>query len=39
MLDRGAEPEEAAGAIYLFCRPEADFITGQVITASGGMMG
>jgi 3-oxoacyl-[acyl-carrier protein] reductase len=38
-LGRGAEPEEAAGAIYLLCRPEANFITGQVLTASGGMMG
>jgi 3-oxoacyl-[acyl-carrier protein] reductase len=38
-LGRGASPEEAAGAIYLLCRPEANFITGQVLTASGGMVG
>jgi len=38
-LGRGATPEEAAGAIWLLCRPEADFVTGQVLTASGGMVG
>jgi 3-oxoacyl-[acyl-carrier protein] reductase len=37
-LGRGATPEEAAGAIYLLCTPESDFITGHVLVASGGMV-
>jgi 3-oxoacyl-[acyl-carrier protein] reductase len=36
-LGRGGTPEEAAGAIYLLCLPEADFITGAVLNVSGGM--
>lgn len=35
-LGRAGTPEEAAGAIYLLCRPEADYISGQVITVGGG---
>ena len=35
-LGRAGTPEEAAGAVYLLCLPEADYITGQVITAGGG---
>jgi 3-oxoacyl-[acyl-carrier protein] reductase len=38
-LGRGGTPEEAAGAIYLLCIPESNFITGQVLTAAGGMVG
>jgi len=37
-LGRGGTPEEAAGAVYLFCLPESDYITGQVILASGGLV-
>ena len=33
---RSGTPEEAAGAVYLLCLPEADFVTGQVLTCSGG---
>jgi len=36
-LGRWGTPEEAAGAAFLFCIPESDFITGQVLMASGGM--
>lgn len=36
-LGRGASPEEAAGAIYIFCIPESDYISGEVILASGGI--
>ncbi|PXA86886.1 3-oxoacyl-ACP reductase [Nostoc sp. 3335mG] len=36
-LGRGASPEEAAGAIYIFCIPESDYISGEVILASGGL--
>ena len=34
-LGRGGTPEEAAGAIYLFCTPEANYITGQMVTVAG----
>ena len=36
-LARGGSPEDAAGAVYLFCIPESDFISGQVVLASGGL--
>ncbi|MCP5364508.1 MAG: SDR family oxidoreductase [Hyphomicrobiales bacterium] len=35
-LGRAGTPEEAAGAVYLLCLPEADYITGQIIVAGGG---
>lgn len=35
-LGRAGTPADAAGAIYLFCIPESDFITGEVLTCSGG---
>ncbi|HKT78193.1 MAG TPA: SDR family oxidoreductase [Sphingobium sp.] len=35
-LGRAGTPEEAAGAVYLLCLPEADYITGQTIVAGGG---
>lgn len=35
-LGRVGTPEDAAGAIYLFCIPESNFITGEVLTCSGG---
>jgi 3-oxoacyl-[acyl-carrier protein] reductase len=37
-LGRGGTPEEAAGAIYLFCIPESNYISGQVVVCSGGFM-
>ncbi|MBT7974797.1 MAG: SDR family oxidoreductase [Candidatus Marinimicrobia bacterium] len=37
-LGRGGTPEEAAGAVYLFCSPESDYISGQVLLASGGLI-
>jgi len=37
-LGRGGTPEEAAGAVYLFCIPEADYVSGQVLLASGGFV-
>ncbi|QNA85531.1 SDR family oxidoreductase [Sphingomonas sp. So64.6b] len=36
-LGRAGKPEEAANAIYLFCAPESDYISGQVISVSGGL--
>ena len=37
-LGRAGTPEDAAGAVCLLCLPEADFITGQLLVASGGYM-
>lgn len=36
-LGRFGTAEEAAGAVFLFCIPESDFITGQVVIAGGGL--
>ncbi len=38
-LGRLGSPEEAAGAVYLMCVPESDYITGEVLTCSGGLSG
>ena len=38
-LGRGGTPEEAAGAVYLLCLPEANYITGELLLASGGFLG
>lgn len=35
-LQRAGTPEDAAGAVYLLCLPESDFITGEVLECSGG---
>ena len=35
-LQRAGRPEDGAGAIYLFCLPESDYVTGEVLTCSGG---
>jgi 3-oxoacyl-[acyl-carrier protein] reductase len=37
-LGRAGTPEEAAGAVYLLCIPESDFVTGQVIMCAGGLI-
>jgi len=37
-LGRGGTPEEAAHAVYLFCSPESNYISGQVIVAGGGLI-
>jgi 3-oxoacyl-[acyl-carrier protein] reductase len=36
-LGRPGTPEEAAGALLLFCLPESDYISGEVIVAGGGL--
>ena len=36
-LGRAGTPEEAAGGVYLFCTPESDYISGQVIVVVGGL--
>jgi 3-oxoacyl-[acyl-carrier protein] reductase len=35
-LGRPGTVEEAAGAVYLFCIPESNYITGEVVTCGGG---
>ncbi len=35
-LGRGGTPEEAAGAVYLFCIPESNYISGQTVVCGGG---
>jgi 3-oxoacyl-[acyl-carrier protein] reductase len=37
-LGRAGTPREAAGAVYLFCIPESDYISGQTVVCSGGYM-
>ena len=37
-LGRGGTPVEAAGAVYLMCIPESDYISGEVLLASGGFV-
>ncbi len=36
-LHRTGTPEDAANAIFLFCQPESDFVTGEILVASGGL--
>ena len=36
-LGRLGTPEEAADGVYLFCLPESNYISGQVITVGGGI--
>jgi 3-oxoacyl-[acyl-carrier protein] reductase len=35
-LGRAGTPRDGAGAIYLLCIPESDYITGQVLLYTGG---
>jgi len=35
-LGRAGRPDEAAGAVYLFCLPESNYISGQVVVCGGG---
>lgn len=37
-LGRVGTPEEAAGAVYLFCAPESNYITGQHVICGGGFV-
>jgi 3-oxoacyl-[acyl-carrier protein] reductase len=36
-LGRGGTPEEAAGAVYLFCSPDSDYVSGQTLVVNGGL--
>jgi len=35
-LGRAGTPAEAAGAVYLFCLPESNYVSGQVMVCGGG---
>ena len=35
-LGRAGTPQEAAGAVYILCLPEANYISGQVLICGGG---
>lgn len=36
-MGRGGTPKEAAGAVLLFCLPQSDYISGQMIEVTGGL--
>lgn len=38
-LGHGGTPEEAAGAVYLLCIPESDYVSGQTLMCTGGLTG
>ncbi|MCL1962398.1 MAG: SDR family oxidoreductase [Desulfovibrionaceae bacterium] len=38
-LGRGGTPNEAAGAVFLLCLPESDYVSGQTLMCSGGLTG
>lgn len=38
-LGRAGTPEDAANAVYLFCIPESDYVSGQTLVCSGGLTG
>ena len=35
-LGRAGTPQEAAGAVYLMCLPESDYISAQTLVCGGG---
>jgi len=37
-LGRAGTAEEAAGAVYLLCTPESDYISGQTVLCAGGFL-
>ncbi|MDO9127975.1 MAG: SDR family NAD(P)-dependent oxidoreductase [Parvibaculum sp.] len=36
-VGRAGTPDEAAGAVYLFCIPESNYVSGQVLIVGGGI--
>lgn len=36
-LGRSGTAEEAAGAVYFFCAPDSDYVSGQVLLVAGGL--
>jgi 3-oxoacyl-[acyl-carrier protein] reductase len=37
-LGRAGAPEEAADSVYLFCIPESNYISGQIVAVGGGLL-
>ncbi len=37
-LGRAGTPEEAANAVYMFCSPDSNYISGQVVVCAGGLL-
>jgi 3-oxoacyl-[acyl-carrier protein] reductase len=37
-LGRAGTPQDAANAVYLFCIPESDYVSGEILLASGGLV-
>ncbi|MBN1863505.1 MAG: 3-oxoacyl-[acyl-carrier-protein] reductase [Victivallales bacterium] len=37
-LKRPGSPEDVASAVFFFCSPDSDYITGQVINVDGGLL-
>jgi 3-oxoacyl-[acyl-carrier protein] reductase len=37
-LGRAGTPEEAAGAVYLMCAPESDYVSGHTLVCGGGFI-
>ncbi|MCR8695521.1 SDR family oxidoreductase [Rhodococcus pyridinivorans] len=37
-LGRAGAPEEAAGAVYLLCTPESDYVSAQTLVCGGGFL-
>lgn len=37
-LGRGGTTDEAADSVYLFCIPESNYISGQIIAVGGGLL-
>lgn len=37
-LGRAGTPDEAAGAVYLLCTPESDYVSGQTLVCGGGFL-
>lgn len=37
-IGRGGTVDEAAGGVYLFCSPESNYISGQVVVCGGGLI-
>jgi 3-oxoacyl-[acyl-carrier protein] reductase len=37
-LGRAGTPQEAAGAVYLMCSPESDYVSGQTLICGGGFV-
>ena len=37
-MKRGGTPDDVSNAVYFFCSPDSDYVTGQVLNVDGGML-